>query len=296
MEVTRAGGADSPTAALAADYLSKRELLGAKTRVRGIDLSCTEEVWGSTLSSSGTHLGKGCGCDEMASDVLDAWLDGAGAVKATFVYGLHVNVPEYMSTSSGTYRFVHDHLGSPRLLVDSSSGAVVQRMDYDSFGRVLSDTSPGFQPFGFAGGLWDRDTGLVRFGARDYDPSVGRWTNKDPVSFNGGWNLCGYVDNDPVNFIDAEGLSKYDKLFGLPKKFWRWYHRDPFLGKKRGDLDLPNKEEAKELYEEWQRLGEPGPDHDWDDILDIIIPLPPFFNLCAVVPEMCKSPDPCKGA
>ena len=41
-----------------------------------------------------------------------AWLDGTGAVKATFVYGLHVNVPEYMNTTSGTFRFVHDHLGS----------------------------------------------------------------------------------------------------------------------------------------------------------------------------------------
>ncbi len=47
----------------------------------------------------------------------------------------------------------------------------------DAWGQVLADSSPGFQPFGFAGGLWDRDTGLVRFGARDYDPEVGRWTS-----------------------------------------------------------------------------------------------------------------------
>src|SRR3990172_4805785 len=135
-----------------------------------------------------------------------AWLDATGAVKATFVYGLHVNVPEYMTTSAGTYRFIHDHLGSPRLVVDTTSGAVVQRMDYDSFGQVLADTNPGFQPFGFAGGLWDRDTGLVRFGARDYDPSVGRWTNKDARLFDAGdTNLYAYVANDPVNFIDPEG-------------------------------------------------------------------------------------------
>ena len=118
-----------------------------------------------------------------------AWLDGTGAVKATFVYGLHVNVPEYMTTP--TFRFVHDHLGSPRLVVNTTSGAVVQRMDYDSFGNVRADTDPGWQPFGFAGGLYDRDTELVRFGARDYDPSVGRWTNKDPITFEGGWNVFG---------------------------------------------------------------------------------------------------------
>jgi hypothetical protein len=40
---------------------------------------------------------------------------------------------------------------------------------YDEFGRVLSNTNPGFQPFGFAGGIYEVDTGLVRFGARDYD-------------------------------------------------------------------------------------------------------------------------------
>ncbi len=44
------------------------------------------------------------------------------------------------------------------------------RLDYDEFGRVLLDTNPGFQPFGFAGGHYDPDTQLVRFGARDYDP------------------------------------------------------------------------------------------------------------------------------
>jgi RHS repeat-associated protein len=136
-----------------------------------------------------------------------AWLDATGAVKATFVYGLHVNVPEYMTTSAGTFRFIHDHLGSPRLVVDTSSGAVVQRMDYDSFGQVLQDTSPGFQPFGFAGGLYDRDTGLVKFGARDYDASVGRWTNKDPLRFGGGdTNLYLYVGGDPVNWTDPSGL------------------------------------------------------------------------------------------
>ncbi|HET8934091.1 MAG TPA: RHS repeat-associated core domain-containing protein [Polyangiales bacterium] len=47
------------------------------------------------------------------------------------------------------------------------------------FGVVLNDSNPGFQPFGFAGGLYDADTGLVRFGERDYDALTGRWTKKD---------------------------------------------------------------------------------------------------------------------
>ena len=81
-------------------------------------------------------------------------------------------------------------------------------MDYDSFGNVILDTNPGFQPFGFAGGLYDRDTKLTRFGARDYDAEVGRWTVKDPILFNGdGPNLYSYVLQDPVNKYDPSGLK-----------------------------------------------------------------------------------------
>ncbi|MBN1960884.1 MAG: hypothetical protein JW841_08050, partial [Deltaproteobacteria bacterium] len=73
-------------------------------------------------------------------------------------------------------------------------------------------TNPGLQPFGFAGGLYDRDTGFVRFGARDYDPKVGRWTSKDPILFEGGdTNLYTYVRNDPVNFLDISGLERISK-------------------------------------------------------------------------------------
>lgn len=57
-----------------------------------------------------------------------------------------------------------------------------------------------------SGGLYDADTGLVRFGARDYDPEVGRWTAKDPTGFAGGdTNLYAYAYGDPVNFVDPNG-------------------------------------------------------------------------------------------
>jgi RHS repeat-associated protein len=89
---------------------------------------------------------------------------------------------------------------------------VIKRVDYDSFGNIIEDTDSIFEvPFGFAGGLHDRDTGLVRFGYRDYDPGVGRWTAKDPIFFAGGdIDLYGYCLNNPINLIDPEGLWHID--------------------------------------------------------------------------------------
>jgi len=60
---------------------------------------------------------------------------------------------------------------------------------------------------GFAGGLYDADTGLTRFGYRDYDAFTGKWTAKDPIGFDGGdSNLYGYVLGDPVRGFDPNGL------------------------------------------------------------------------------------------
>ena len=144
-----------------------------------------------------------------------AELDGSGNVIARFVYAHKANVPAYMikiepaSGTERTYRILSNYLGSPRLVVDVETGEIVQRMDYDECGKVVLDTNPGFQPFGFAGGLYDSHTGLVRFGARDYDPETARWTSKDPILLGGGdSNLYGYVLNNPINFIDPTGLCK----------------------------------------------------------------------------------------
>jgi len=135
-----------------------------------------------------------------------AELDGLGNLLSRFVYASRDNVPDYMIKNGIRYRLFSDHLGSPRLVVNVADGSIVQRMDYDAFGRVLLDTNPGFQPFGFAGGLYDPDTGLVHFGSREYDPETGRWLSRDPILFKGGdINLYGYVLADPVNLIDPSG-------------------------------------------------------------------------------------------
>jgi RHS repeat-associated protein len=74
--------------------------------------------------------------------------------------------------------------------------------------QTVTTGSADFLPFGFAGGLSDPNTGLVRFGARDYDPVVARWISKDPIRFAGAQaNLYVYVNNDPVNQADPRGTG-----------------------------------------------------------------------------------------
>jgi RHS repeat-associated protein len=140
-----------------------------------------------------------------------AQLDAQGDLVARFVYGTSSHVPEYVVKGANTYRLVTDQLGSVRLVVDASTGSVVQEIAYDAFGGVTQDTNPGFQPFYFAGGLYDEDTGLVHFGEREYDARLGRFTSVDPIGFGGGQlNLHAYVMGDPVNYVDPSGTISLD--------------------------------------------------------------------------------------
>ncbi|MBU0475278.1 MAG: hypothetical protein KKF62_14085 [Bacteroidetes bacterium] len=137
-----------------------------------------------------------------------AELDSANNIVARYVYGTKANVPEYIVKADTTYKIISDHLGSVRMLVNTSNGNIAQQMDYDAWGNQVSNLGSNISSLSFAGGLYDEHTGLVRFGARDYDATVGRWTSKDPILFAGGQsNLYEYCLNDPINILDPNGLQ-----------------------------------------------------------------------------------------
>ena len=136
---------------------------------------------------------------------LLAVYDGNDTLKYRFQYA-GGRMPVSVETDGTTYYLHYDQLGS-LIALTGTDGGILKRVTYDSFGNITKDTKPGFSVLGFAGGLYDPDTGLVRFGYRDYDPEIGRWTSKDPIGFDGGdANLYGYVFSDPVNLVDPNGL------------------------------------------------------------------------------------------
>lgn len=102
---------------------------------------------------------------------------------------------------------VSDQVGSPWLVIDAN-GTVVNHIERDAGGRVVTETAPDTTTIGFAGGIADPLTGLVHFGAREYSPRLRRWLSPDPIQFaSSDSNLYRYADGDPVNKQDRSGLD-----------------------------------------------------------------------------------------
>lgn len=124
-----------------------------------------------------------------------------------YIHGPNIDEPLAICKNDQNYFYHTDGLGSITAL-SNRSGAIVQKYEYDSFGNMLR-TSDLSQPYCFTGREFDLETGLHYCRARYYDPQIGRFIQRDPISFAGGdWNLYGYVQNNPVNWGDPSGLER----------------------------------------------------------------------------------------
>jgi RHS repeat-associated protein len=102
------------------------------------------------------------------------------------------------------YFYTRDHLGSVREVVASDGITVGSRLSYDPWGKV-GETGTVLSDFTYTGHYYDRQSGLSLAWYRGYDPNVGRWLSMDPIGLMGGFNLYGYVENDPARLADPTG-------------------------------------------------------------------------------------------
>jgi len=163
--------------------------------------------------------------------------DASGAAfRVRYTFGPRVDEPLVMDTGTTSYYYVADGVGNIVNLADTT-GAVVETYDYDSFGVLLSTTSPGSvipNSYLFSGKAFDAETGLYYFQSRYYDPLTGRFVSQDGMSpsvllagarvgsraaasvLAGNLraplrlNSYAYVANNPINRRDALGFIDYE--------------------------------------------------------------------------------------
>ncbi len=151
------------------------------------------------------------------------------------------------STSTRTLLYTWDTQGNVSQQLDANTGSVVESYMFDAFGTRATngnDTAAMADPYagfgGSAGYYQDAETGLLLLGYRYYDPSTGRFLNRDPIHYGGGINLYEYVDNSPFNGHDYSGLemirgggevppifSVAECLSELAKIVGQLYHHEP---------------------------------------------------------------------
>jgi RHS repeat-associated protein len=111
-----------------------------------------------------------------------------------------------------TYPILTDQLGTPREILDPNAGTPVWEWEAkEPFGNELPNQTVSGNTFiyrgRFPGQVYDLETGWIHNGFRDYDAMLGRYTQSDPMGLDAGWNTYTYVSQNPVLFLDENGLS-----------------------------------------------------------------------------------------
>lgn len=117
---------------------------------------------------------------------------------------------------NGKLLFVtNEHLGTAQVIT-SASQSVVWVANYEPFGKLAgAGVEIGSR---FPGQYYDQETGLYQNHFRDFDPSLGRYIESDPIGLAGGINTYAYVGGNPVSFVDPDGLAgKLGTNFGKGK-------------------------------------------------------------------------------
>jgi RHS repeat-associated protein len=126
-----------------------------------------------------------------------------GATTLKYVQGRRIDEPLAVDDGASLTYFHADALGSI-MKTTNVAGAATSSRQYDAWGNLqVGMDQPGYA---FSGREWDPETGLYYYRARYYDPKPGRFISEDPIGIEGGINPYIYVEDDPANATDPEGL------------------------------------------------------------------------------------------
>jgi RHS repeat-associated protein len=133
--------------------------------------------------------------------------NGAGVVQNEYIWLDDTPVALVALTgSTRTLYFIHfDQLGSPQKITKASKGIVWDAI-FDPFGNPNSITGVTPTALRFPGQYFDAETALNQNWNRDYDPSIGRYVQADPLGLIAGHNIYTYVEGDPLKSVDPFGL------------------------------------------------------------------------------------------
>lgn len=146
-------------------------------------------------------------------DLLIAEYDASDILQRNYFYGAGDINPSILYEESNVYFFHHDHLNTPQVITDES-GTIVWETEYKSFGETTITTETVSNNFRFPGQYYDQESGLHYNYFRCYDPNTGRYLREDPIGLYGGINPYTYVNNNPLIYIDLNGLKGFSFVMG----------------------------------------------------------------------------------
>ena len=135
------------------------------------------------------------------------------------------DMPVAVMTSGGNYQVDPDNINAPHIITNQT-GNRVWFWDHLDFGNNAPNQNPsglGVFPYNlrFPGQYADAETGLNYNMFRDYNPTLGRYVESDPIGLAAGINTYGYVGGNPVTNTDPLGLVTVQVLY----KPTPWYAR-----------------------------------------------------------------------
>jgi RHS repeat-associated protein len=147
---------------------------------------------------------------------LLAEADGAtGATQKEYIWLDDLPVAMVDDTgASPVITYIHtDHLGTPQKMTDASMNLVWDGV-FDPFGNATSIAGSATMNLRFPGQYFDAETGLAQNWNRDYDSTIGRYVESDPIGFLGGINTYAYVDGNPLRRTDRDGKGLLGCIVG----------------------------------------------------------------------------------